>query len=123
MKRYFIGFLVLLLGVVSLLPAVTAIQSSPPKDAEFTYARIRYHMTPDAIFVNVTKIPDSGKCNDRTDLPPGEFKAASPELIKGTLSDKLGIKACVSIVKGWEELALRAQWVLSILRGVLSVAA
>jgi hypothetical protein len=64
--------------------------------------------TPDAIFVNVTKIPDSGKCNERTDLPPGEFKAASPDLIKGTLSDKLGIKACVSIVKGYEELALRA---------------
>ena len=51
MKRYFIGIMILLLGVVSLLPAVTAIESTPPKDAEFTYARIRYHMTPDAIFV------------------------------------------------------------------------
>src|SRR5437879_9895755 len=51
MRRYFVGLLVLLLGVVSLLPAVTAIQSSSPKDAEFTYARIRYHMTDDAIFV------------------------------------------------------------------------
>src|SRR5437016_11804904 len=51
MKRYFIGIMILLLGVVSLLPAVASIESAPPKDAEFTYARIRYHMTPDAIFV------------------------------------------------------------------------
>ncbi len=52
MKRYLSGVLFLLLGIVSLLPAVTTIESTPPKDAEFTYARIRYHMTPDAIYVS-----------------------------------------------------------------------
>src|SRR5262245_11167512 len=51
MTRYLIGLLILVLGVVSLLPAVTSLDSPPPKDAEFTYARVRYHMTPDAIFV------------------------------------------------------------------------
>jgi hypothetical protein len=51
MKRHLIGLLSLLLSIVSLLPAVTSIESTPPKDAEFTYARIRYHMTPDAIYV------------------------------------------------------------------------
>ena len=51
MKRPLTGVLFLLLGIVSVLPAVTSLDSSPPKDAEFTYARIRYHMTPDAIFV------------------------------------------------------------------------
>ena len=51
MKRHVIGVLSLLLGIVSLLPAVTSLDSPPPKDAEFTYARIRYHMTPDAIYV------------------------------------------------------------------------
>src|SRR5262249_1144405 len=63
--------------------------------------------TADGVFVNVTAIPESGKCDDKTDLPPGEFKPASPDLMKGSLADKLGVKACVSIVKGWEELALR----------------
>jgi hypothetical protein len=51
MKRHLTGVLFLLLGIVSLLPAVTSLDSPPPKDAEFTYARIRYHMTPDAIYV------------------------------------------------------------------------
>src|SRR5947207_15536352 len=51
MKRHWIGLMFLLLGIVSLLPAVTSVDSPPPKDAEFTYARIRYHMTPDAIYV------------------------------------------------------------------------
>jgi hypothetical protein len=65
--------------------------------------------TPDAVFVNVTPIPASGKCPDKTDLPPGEFRPASPDLMKGSLADKLGIKAfCVATVKGYEDLALRA---------------
>ena len=51
MKRHLIGLMVFLLSIVSLLPAVTELDSPPPKDAEFTYARIRYHMTPDAIYV------------------------------------------------------------------------
>src|SRR5205809_5233354 len=51
MKWHLIGLMALLLGIVSLLPAVTSLDSPPPKDAEFTYARIRYHMTPDAIYV------------------------------------------------------------------------
>jgi Domain of unknown function (DUF4159) len=50
MKRSLIGILILLPGL-ALLPAAASIESAPPKDAEFTYARIRYHMTPDAIFV------------------------------------------------------------------------
>jgi len=51
MKRTLTGLAILLLSVVSLLPAVASLDSQPPKDVEFTYARIRYHMTPDAIFV------------------------------------------------------------------------
>src|SRR5437773_4171819 len=51
MKRHLIGLMVFLLGLVSLLPAVTSLDPSPPKDAEFTYARIRYHMTPESIYV------------------------------------------------------------------------
>jgi hypothetical protein len=51
MTRYIVGIMSVLLGIVALLPAVAPIESAPPKDAEFTYARIRYHMTPDAIFV------------------------------------------------------------------------
>jgi hypothetical protein len=49
MQRLLTGFATLCVGVVSLLPAVS-LDSEPPKDVEFTYARIRYHMTPDAIF-------------------------------------------------------------------------
>src|SRR2546427_447481 len=51
MKRHLMGLMVFLSGLVSLLPAVTELDSPPPKDAEFTYARIRYHMTPEAIYV------------------------------------------------------------------------
>jgi hypothetical protein len=64
--------------------------------------------TPDAVFVNVTKMPDDGKCPVKTDVPPGEYRSASPDLLKGTLTDKLGIKACATTVQGWESLALRA---------------
>jgi hypothetical protein len=69
---------------------------------------VRKVWTADGVFVDVTPIPDSGKCPDKTDLPPGEFKPASPDLMKGTLADKLAVKACVSTVRGYEELALRA---------------
>ena len=51
MKRLLIGLASLVLAVLAMLPALASLDSEPPKDAEFTYARIRYHMTPDAIFV------------------------------------------------------------------------
>src|SRR5437763_13948282 len=57
MKPHLVGVLSLLLGIVSLLPAVTSLDSSPPKDAEFTYARIRYHMTPDAAWEQRREVP------------------------------------------------------------------
>src|SRR5262249_41346694 len=51
MKRLSILLATLLLAAVALLPALASLDSEAPKDVEFTYARIRYHMTPDAIFV------------------------------------------------------------------------
>ena len=51
MKQLFTFLMLLLLGIVSLLPAMASLDTPPSKDAEFTYARIRYHMTPDAIYV------------------------------------------------------------------------
>jgi hypothetical protein len=45
-----IGFLSVFLAVLSILPAVASFDSDPPKDAEFTYARIRYHMTTNSLF-------------------------------------------------------------------------
>jgi hypothetical protein len=50
MKRYFIAITVLLAGVMALLPTISSSDDAPPKDVEFTYARIRYHMTQDAFF-------------------------------------------------------------------------
>jgi Domain of unknown function (DUF4159) len=50
MKRLLIALAAILLGVLSIWPALAFFDSEPPKDAEFTYARIRYHMTPDAIY-------------------------------------------------------------------------
>jgi hypothetical protein len=50
MKRLSTALTALFLAVLSILPAVASFDSEPPKDVEFTYARIRYHMTPDAIF-------------------------------------------------------------------------
>jgi hypothetical protein len=50
MKRLSTALTALFLSVLSILPAVASFDSEPPKDVEFTYARIRYHMTPDAIF-------------------------------------------------------------------------
>src|ERR1043165_4345550 len=51
MKRLRILSAALLLSGVAILPTRASFDSEPPKDAEFTYARIRYHMTPDAIYV------------------------------------------------------------------------
>src|SRR5215510_14566468 len=50
MKRLLMTLAGMLLGVLSIWPALAFFDSEPPKDAEFTYARIRYHMTPDAIY-------------------------------------------------------------------------
>ncbi|HMF02383.1 MAG TPA: hypothetical protein VKK06_21000, partial [Terriglobia bacterium] len=50
MKRLLMTLAGILLGVLSIWPALAFFDSEPPKDAEFTYARIRYHMTPDAIY-------------------------------------------------------------------------
>ena len=40
----------LLLAALSLVPAAASFDSDPPKDVEFTYARIRYHMTTSALY-------------------------------------------------------------------------
>ena len=56
MKRLLIGVAILVLGVLSLLPGA-ALDSDPPKDAEFTYARIRYHMTSDALWEQRREVP------------------------------------------------------------------
>ena len=50
MKRYFIAIAVVVVLTVSLFPPITASDDEAPKDVEFTYARIRYHMTRDAVF-------------------------------------------------------------------------
>jgi len=45
MKRFRLGLATLLLGVLSMLPAAAAFDNDPPKDAQFTFARIRFHMS------------------------------------------------------------------------------
>ena len=50
MKRLLIALAAIFGGVLSIWPALAFVDSEPPKDAEFTYARIRYHMTPEAIY-------------------------------------------------------------------------
>jgi hypothetical protein len=45
------------LGVLSLVPALASLDSDPPKDAEFTFARLRYHMNADAIFEMRRELP------------------------------------------------------------------
>jgi hypothetical protein len=57
MKRVWIGLTCLTLGVLAILPALARVDSEPPKDAEFTYARIRYHMTPEALFEQRREVP------------------------------------------------------------------
>lgn len=56
MKRLLTGVAIVILGVLSLLPGA-ALDSDPPKDAEFTYARIRYHMTSDALWEQRREVP------------------------------------------------------------------
>lgn len=50
MRRLWIGLAASVLGVLALLPAMASLDSGPPKDAEFTFARIRFHMTRESIF-------------------------------------------------------------------------
>jgi hypothetical protein len=57
MKGLLIGVASLSLAVLALLPAVASFDSEPPKDAEFTYARIRYHMTPEAMYEQRREVP------------------------------------------------------------------
>src|SRR5438132_4659315 len=57
MKRLMAGFASLCFGVLWLLPALASLDSEPPKDAEFTYARIRYHMTPEAAWEQRREVP------------------------------------------------------------------
>src|SRR6266446_1369827 len=57
MKRLLLGFATVALGVISMLPALASLDSGPPKDAEFTYARIRYHMTPEAAWEQRREVP------------------------------------------------------------------
>src|SRR4051812_14570891 len=57
MKRFVIGIVGVLVGVLSMFPAIAALDSEPPKDAEFTYARIRYHMTPEAAWEQRREVP------------------------------------------------------------------
>ena len=50
MKGLKFAFFAVLLGVSSLMPAAASFDSDPPKDVEFTYARLRFHMTFEAAF-------------------------------------------------------------------------
>lgn len=50
MKRLKLAVLAVFLGALSLFPAAAAFDSEPPKDVEFVYARIRYHMTPESVY-------------------------------------------------------------------------
>jgi hypothetical protein len=50
MKRFQLVLASVVLAVLSLVPAAASFDSEPPKDAEYTHARIRYHMSPDAMF-------------------------------------------------------------------------
>ena len=51
MKRFRMALAGLFVGALSILSTAATLDSEPPKDVEFTYARIRYHMTPDAVYV------------------------------------------------------------------------
>jgi len=65
--------------------------------------------TADGMFVDVSSVPASGQCPQlKADSPVGQWKPASLDLVKGTLTDKLGVPVCVGQVTGYEELAWRA---------------
>lgn len=51
MKRFTIIVSLVLAAALSLFTAIIFSDDDPPNDVQFTYARIRYHMTPEAIFV------------------------------------------------------------------------
>src|SRR3990172_4977298 len=51
MKRYLIVMAILSAALVSLCPPTGSTDDDPPNDVEFMYARIRYHMTSDAMYV------------------------------------------------------------------------
>src|SRR5215471_9639875 len=51
MKRFRMALAGLLVSALSILSVAAPLDTPPPKDVEFTYARIRYHMTPDAVYV------------------------------------------------------------------------
>jgi hypothetical protein len=57
MKRLVIVLASVPLAVLAILPALASFDSEPPKDAEFTYARIRYHMTPEAVWEQRREVP------------------------------------------------------------------
>jgi hypothetical protein len=57
MNRALIAIASLLLAVIFTLPALTAPDDEPPKDVEFTFARIRYHMTIDAAWEQRREVP------------------------------------------------------------------
>src|SRR5262249_44527414 len=63
MKGFLIALAAIILVLLSILSAMAYLDSEPPKDAEFTYARIRYHMTPDAIFQR--EVPWHHELNDK----------------------------------------------------------
>ena len=51
MKRYVILVAVLAAVALCIFPQIGSSDDEAPKGIEFTYARIRYHMTPDAFYV------------------------------------------------------------------------
>src|SRR5438093_11343407 len=50
MQRLKLAFLGVFMAALSMVPAAASFDEAPPKDVEFTYARIRYHMTFEAAF-------------------------------------------------------------------------
>jgi uncharacterized protein DUF4159 len=53
-KRLLITIAGLLLCVLLILPAIASYDSEPPKDVEFTFARVRYHMTSESLWQRET---------------------------------------------------------------------
>src|SRR5262249_18689884 len=63
--------------------------------------------TADGEFVNITVKPKSGPCPGKADNPPGDWKPATLDMIKGSIPDKLGMtdNICIGVVRGYQELA------------------
>jgi hypothetical protein len=51
MKRYIIAIAVFIVAGVTFFPMISSSDDEPPKDVQFTYARIRYHMSSEAMFM------------------------------------------------------------------------